>query len=334
MADPSADSKIAPEIPATEIPNAAADPSTPPTPFPALDNLGPTVSLTPACLSALTDHLIQGFEPRFASTERNVISNQRSILDLEARMNAKYQDILTQLNSETAKRLKMQADFTNLEGKVNELDSDIRHLKAKVNDLEDENYDLKGELEKREQYSRRMNVRLENIVRGNDAESAKQPETDDELLTKIRAELGKVDVELKTADVVRLHRLGEPRQNKRSGKFTQPAIIKLVTWRARQQLLTVNKKANTSHKAHNAAVRVHHDLTPQRYSLHSYATDKCRTLLNKKFNPEQQKTLQDKDKIFAFITPNCELRVRCGGRVHKYDSEDEFNRVIDQQWRH
>ncbi|MEW8546212.1 MAG: hypothetical protein AB2693_22060, partial [Candidatus Thiodiazotropha sp.] len=116
------------------------------------------------------------------------------------------------------------------------------HLETKVAKLEASNDAL-------EQYSRRNSVRISGI-----------PQTEQENTDKIVLDIAKsMDVPLVITDIDRSHRVGSDRNSRRD------ILVKFVSYRARQSLLTVRKKLRNTEGMKN--IFINEDLTANRSKL-------------------------------------------------------------------
>ena len=210
----------------------------------------------------------------------------------------------------------------NLSGKVNRLQAQNDMLRHEL-ELRGENIDDNiDNIERMEQYGRRYSVRIANVPFDGEQEE------DDDLLVTVKEKLAAVDPNLKLAehDVVRLHRIGDEKTD-RDGIKCKNIIIKLSNWSARQRVLKdFNKKA----AAKKLPTRIFHDLTTQRFRLLNHAkTEVTKRLESAGLSKDAIKKLPDQDKMFAFVSPNCELRLRRNGRVYKFDSKTCVDTLID-----
>ena len=194
-----------------------------------------------------------------------------------------------------------------------ELRETIDKLSNNLTAAETEITEVNRELEQKEQYGRRMNVRFQNI-------EYDPEESEAGLLQKLTDQLAEINITIKKRDVVCIHRLGKPATND-DGIQTMPTICKFAYWKPRQSMNDVNKRARSGKKS----IRAHADLTKSRFNALKYAQARCNREQGKRFTADELKGLRDNQKCFAFCTPQCELRFRCNGVVYKFQDEDEFD---------
>ena len=64
---------------------------------------------------------------------------------------------------------------------------------------------------------------------------------------------------------------------------------------------------------------------------------RARTLIGYKmavlFTEDELKDLRDDQQVFAFANINSELRVRARGAVHKFESDEDFNKIYEDTFR-
>lgn len=136
------------------------------------------------------------------------------------------------------------------------IDEKLEQLKMDNNRLEDENRKLRNRVEKlemamdeSEQYSRRNNLRISNIIETPD-------ENTDHLVCKVAEIIG---ANLSPGDIDRSHRVG-----KRGGKPRRDILVKLSTYRARERLFKNRSKLKNSELN---GTFVNEDLTKTRSEL-------------------------------------------------------------------
>ena len=288
-----------------------------PTPSPdASPNASPSRGRGPLPNSPIIGYL-QNIDKKIEDAIARALDNQVTVL---------RQEILSAVET----RLKTVRDeiYDDLNGK-------LERLSKRVDRLQNENGLLKTELELRsemvdtnvdniedlEQYGRRMALRIANVPFSGEREE------DADLLATVKQKLSDVntDIVLADHDVVRLHRVGDEKTD-RSGKKCKNIIIKFSNWFARQRVISgFNKKA----AAKKLPTRVFHDLTTSRFKLLNYARKEvAKRLESAGISEDMQKKLPDNAKMFAFVTPNCELRLRQNGRVHKFFSENQVDLLV------
>ena len=166
----------------------------------------------------------------------------------------------------------------------------IENLQVSVDDLQ--------------QYERRYAVRIENIpyVKG---------ESEDDLEEKICEVLDIAGVDVRNDTISRFHRSSAPRQND-DGTVVAQAIVKFRHWAPRLQ----------SHLGRNSAFEkgyvIKHDLTKRRYGL----LKKARDLIKGRFDV--------RDKVYAYADVNCNLTLRRGAAVYRFNTEAELDQAMAQ----
>lgn len=148
------------------------------------------------------------------------------------------------------------------------IDEKLEQLKMDNNRLEDENRKLRNRVEKlelamdeSEQYSRRNNLRISNIIETPD-------ENTDHLVCKVAEIIG---ANLSPGDIDRSHRVG-----KRGGKPRRDILVKLSTYRARERLFKNRSKLKNSELN---GTFVNEDLTKTRSELLYQARQRVKSKL-------------------------------------------------------
>ena len=272
---------------------------------------------------------------RAPSPQKHVLVDQDYLETIDTRIEAAISrtlaDQISKMREDVLKavdtRLKMMRDDI-----VQDFDYKMLRMSNRLEKLEKENAELKDKVEinqedivthannheKLEQYGRRLGVRVTNVPWNG------LQEKDEDLLTTVQEALQKVDITLHSKDVVRLHRLGDETFD-RAGTKCKNIIIKMNNWSALQTLLTTNKNAARKKKA----IRVFHDLTTPRFRIFNHAKKRiAERFAECELSEDDVKHLADNEKMFVFLTPNCDLRIRSNGRVHKFQSIEEANKII------
>ena len=139
------------------------------------------------------------------------------------------------------------------------------------------------------------------------------------LFQKVKSELEKIDINIDSSEVVRIHRNSRPKTAE-DGTRTAQSIVKVALWSTRKRLATVNKIA----RGKKAAIRVHPDLTRERFDLLSYAPNRIDRAMSQKFG-KPPKDLADNENCFAFASLNCDLLARICGSTYPFSSRQEFD---------
>ena len=243
----------------------------------------------------------------------------RSLRELTDRFNEK----LTTVEEKLAVAEQKLAEADKLLDDERKTSAQLRDIVQKnsenLNNAE-ENIDwLQQEVEKKEQYGRRMNIRFQNI-------EYDPQETEKTLLEKLIKSLAEVDITIKERDIVRIHRLGKPKTE--DGVTTMQTIAKFGYWSPRQMMSNVNRNARLK----KTSLRAHNDLTSSRFQALKYAQTKCSREQRKRFSEDELKNLRDEQKVIAYSTPNCDLRFRCNGHVYKFADEEEFDGLFQEHF--
>ena len=155
----------------------------------------------------------------------------RSLRELTDRFNEK----LTTVEEKLAVAEQKLAEADKLLDDERKTSTQLRNIVQKnsehLNNAE-ENIDwLQQEVEKKEQYGRRMNIRFQNI--------AYDPqETEKSLLEKLIKSLAEVDITIKERDIVRIHRLGKPKTE--DGVTTMQTIAKFTGYWSPRQMMSLS----------------------------------------------------------------------------------------------
>ena len=213
-----------------------------------------------------------------------------------------------------------------LELKLSTLEETNRRMGADINGMRRDMHNLHGLVEGQEQYGRLMNVRIENIPYNCDPKL----ESDEALLEILNCELKKIDIELEKPDIVRFHR--NQKAYLKDDKHQAQVIIKVATWKARMKF----KKANARARALKLPIRCHADLTKDRHAVLSHARERINRAMKLKYTAAEIRNneIPDAEKCFAFATDNCELLMRCNGRVFPFSNTTQFDDTFRAQFEH
>ena len=151
-----------------------------------------------------------------------------------------------------------------------------------------------------EQYSRKTNLRLSNIIIENN-------ETPGSLMEKIQYIVSDCDVNTSLHDYDRCHRIGKKYKNK--GNTCQDVLLRLVTWTARDKIYQKRKQL---------PFKVFADLTTRRSDILVFATTEAR---------DDRRTNQLVKYVFCDV--NCKLKVcSTSNKFFAFNSENEFFNIV------
>ena len=249
---------------------------------------------------------------------------------LEAKLELKFETLFNQKLADACSELEIEltsrfdAKLKRLEEKcelINDIQTNQKTVKTKMQQMDNYVTKLDDVVEANEQRSRKYNLRFLNLPFPNKKES------DQELLTLLQTKLKLLGISISESDVAHIHRMGDPRTNK-SGTTWKPVIVRFTNWTARIRCLQTNKKAGKKHP-----LRAFHDLTDVRFRLLKSARDEIDARYRELgYSIEKRSELVDTENMFAFVTPSCDVRVRCCGRVYKFNSEDELKAIIEENF--
>ena len=188
--------------------------------------------------------------------------------------------------------------IATLEQKIVSKDTHISKLEARVDQLEAANDSL-------EQYGRRMNIRVENVLHHEDEDSESLQKQVLEMLTAAGAQI-------QPSDVVRHHRSTPLRRKNESSdtrKYSQ-VIVKLSNWRARESC------HNARNNAREKGFPIKQDLTKWRRELISEANVAIR----------DWGTLQG--PVYTYANINCEPTMRRGRDVRRFSSMGDLQLAL------
>ena len=181
-----------------------------------------------------------------------------------------------------------KAEIASLERRLKDRDEAFERQIIRLDDLE--------------QYTRRTNIRVENIP-------FSDGETNDELRTTLKATFSAQGIVLDDRDISRHHRVGKPRIND-DGTRVKQCIVQLANRSAREKFVGYNKKAKKTPS------QVNNDLTKRRLDLLALARRQIQgRMVESGFREEQLRgkngmQIPDEDNVFAYCNINSELRIR------------------------
>ena len=192
--------------------------------------------------------------------------------------------------------------ISSLEKRLDAIENKNRILEAKVTTLESEKVInenvtrlLSEEVDRLDQYHRRSNIIIANVIKTNEKES------EEEVKKKVH-DILKTDLKLPDTipQIDKLHRIGKVRE--RNGKQSQDIIVRFTTHRARYQVYT-NRKSTRN-------VKIRPNLTRRRETLRYEASE----------------STKDNDKVnFVYADVHGDIKVRLidqykGKHVHAINS--------------
>ena len=243
-------------------------------------------------------------------------------LKFETLFNQKLADARTELETELTSRF--DAKLKRLEEKYELIDgitAKQNTVKTKMQQMDNYMTKLDDVVEENEQRSRKYNLRFLNLPFPNKKES------DQELLTLLQTKLKLLGITISESDVAHIHRMGEPRINK-SGTTWKPVIVRFTNWTARSKCLQTNKKAGKKYP-----LRAFHDLTDVRFRLLQSSRNEIDARYRELgYSVDQRSKLTDAENMFVFVTPSCDIRLRCCGRVYKFNTENGLKTIIEENF--
>ena len=160
-----------------------------------------------------------------------------------------------------------------------------------------------------EQYSRRYCLRIDGLKYGKN-------ESQNDLVSKISKCFSEIGLPYEEAEIDRVPRIGKPYNNKSSGLTVKPIIIKLKSWRYRQDVYKnrPRKFENSKKKRGENSFSVF-GLTKRRYNLLKFA----------------QGIVKEMDNIsFVCAGVNCSLAIRFkNGTIKYFNSEYDFRSSLN-----
>ena len=162
----------------------------------------------------------------------------------------------------------------------------------------------------REQYSRRYCLRMHGW-------KYEKNESQNDLVSKISKCFSEIGLPYEKAEVDRVHRIGKPYNNKNSGLTMKLIIIKVKSWRYRQDVYRnrPRKFENGKKKRGENYFSVSLDLTKRRYNLLKFA----------------QGIVKEMDNVsFVCAGVNCSLAIRFkNSTIKHFNSEYEFQSLLN-----
>ena len=182
-----------------------------------------------------------------------------------------------------------------------------------ISRLEDQMRRLSVANDSLDQYGRRLNIRVDNIL-------VVDGESQEAIQASVLAVLQAAGADVKPEDVVRLHRVGRtaPKEIRINGQ-TRTAnagqvIVRLNNWRARE---SAHVARNTARDRGNP---IRQDLTQRRRELLQRAREHIGELIDQ-HGPRNP-------PIYAYANINCEPTIRCANRSRKFVNEDELDEAF------
>ena len=162
----------------------------------------------------------------------------------------------------------------------------------------------------REQYSRQYCLRMHGW-------KYEKNESQNDLVSKISKCFSEIGLPYEEAEVDRVHRIGKPYNNKNSGLTMKLIIIKVKSWRYRQDVYRnrPRKFENGKKKRGENSFSVSLDLTKRRYNLLKFA----------------QGIVKEMDNVsFLCAGVNCSLAIRFkNSTIKHFNSEYEFQPLLN-----
>ena len=138
-----------------------------------------------------------------------------------------------------------------------------------------------------------------------------------DLASKTSKCFSEIGLPYEEAEIDRVHHIGKPYNNKSSGLTVKPIMIKLKSWRYRQDVYRnrPRKFENGKKKRGENSFSVSLDLTKRRYNLLKFA----------------QRIVKEMDNVtFVCAGVNCSLAIRFkNGTIKHFNSEYEFRSLLN-----
>ena len=151
------------------------------------------------------------------------------------------EDIKTELQEKaTLKKIdELLAEIRQKDKKIESLENRVAELEGKLLIQSTVNVLLERKVDDGEQYTRRLNLRINGIPCGD-----KEKETSESCLTKVMAEVGKLGIAADASSFDRAHRIGPLKRDENGKALPRPMIVRLTSWRARTNIYVNRKKEN------------------------------------------------------------------------------------------
>ena len=214
-----------------------------------------------------------------------------------------------QVNENQLKTLKDKV--SNLEKRLIELESKNKTLEDKVTTLESENTiskhvttKLSNELDRLDQYHRRSNVVISNVLK-------LESENNEDVKAKVHEIIkNELDLPSAVADIDKLHRIGKVRET--NGKKTQDIIIRFRSHRTRYEVYEKRKSSRN--------IKIKPNLTKKRQTLKYEAS---------------QLTENNSMINFVYADIHGDIKVRLnnifrGKYAHNFNSIEELEELLDK----
>ena len=158
---------------------------------------------------------------------------------------------------------------SHLKEEIQYLKVELETSNSALSNLQSENLQLKQalnltnfKLDSLEQYGRRENLRLHNIL--------EVPGNKDDGETEIIKVAKELNVKLESKDIQRAHRLGK---KKPSAEKPRPIIVRFTSYKKRNEIIHAKRNLKKSEAYKNSFIS--EDLTPLRAKLLNYCKNEC-----------------------------------------------------------
>ena len=215
------------------------------------------------------------------------------------------EDIKRQLETKatTEQIEKLLEQIKEKDKKIESLENRVAELEGKLLIQSTVNALLERKVDDGEQYTRRLNLRINGIPCGD-----KEKETSESCLTKVMAEVGKLGIAADASSFDRAHRIGPLKRDENGKALPRPMIVRLTSWRARTNIYVNRKKEN------GTKVKFYVDLTKRRFQLKKTAYERAAN------NPNVD---------FVFADVNCNLGIRFkNGEFRFFNSVEELDTIL------
>lgn len=247
-----------------------------------------------------------------------VRKNSKSCTTTTATKIEEMEDIVKRLLEPIQKSISKLATAEYLDSKISELQNNIKikfdeqnekiqKIEARMDELEGTVTFLQNSLELQsrhiddlEQYGRRLCLRFLGIPMADN-------ETSNDVLQKVKDEIGKLGVVLPDAAYDRAHRIGTVQV--KNGQKQQAVIVRFTSWSSRTQVYRAREKGK------GVKIKIRLDLTRKRLEL----LNECSDFIEH----------EGLDEYFIYADVNCRLAVMDSNKKsHFFNTKHEFDEIM------
>ena len=214
----------------------------------------------------------------------------------------------------------LEQKIENQDARIELLESTISLKTSTVEALKEEVLLLREKTCSLDQYQRRPNLRINGVV----LPPKGTKETNDDVMKIVKNVCDDLDVDLRSDDVFRAHRIGKKKKNEADNTYQQSVIIRFRSWKTRCALYRnrPTKGRPRAQKPDQPRIfsSISLDLTDQNYRL----LDRARELITDKTNG-------DIEGIYPLADINCNLQIHLGENLMKqFSTERDMMRIISE----